>query len=116
MKIHVKNVNAHVTGFRDTHQCVQVRTVEINQASLLMDDCSDSVDVLFEKPQGVRIGNHYGGDILVHHFCNRRRVEYASRCRRNLNDVVATQSRARGVSPVGCVRDNNLLTGISFLG
>src|SRR5262249_26889373 len=48
VKVHMKNVDAHVTGFRHTHQRVQVRPIQINQASLPMDNRSDSLDVPFE--------------------------------------------------------------------
>ncbi len=100
MQVHVHHVDAHVAGPHDAEQRVQVRAVAVDEPALRVHDLADLGDVLLEQPERVRVRDHQRGHLLVHGRGHGLGVQDAVVARRDGDDLVAVQRRARGVRAV----------------
>ncbi len=77
VQVELNNVESHVTGPGYPHQGVQVGSVAVKQASLIVHYSGYLKYALFEESQGVGIGEHHGGYVFIHHLGYPGRVHAA---------------------------------------
>jgi len=61
----MNDIGAHIAGFGDAEQGVQVGAIEIEQCPALMEDCCNFDDRRLKNPHCVRVGHHQRGDFVV---------------------------------------------------
>jgi len=66
VQVQVHHVYAKIAGPHLAHQRVHVGTVHVKQTALGVHDLRDLVDLLLEDAQRVGIGQHEGGDVVIH--------------------------------------------------
>ena len=66
VQVEVHDVHAEVAGAGLGDEGVHVGSVHVEQAALAVEDLGDLRDLLVEDAEGVGVGEHEAGDILVH--------------------------------------------------
>ena len=66
MQIEVHHVDAHVSRPGNAHQGIQVCAIAVHQPAPVVHDLTDLLDVAFEQAQGIRVGDHQRGHVIVH--------------------------------------------------
>ena len=59
------HVDAHIAWSSNANERVHVRAIHVNEATCVMNDLTDLLDVSFEQAQRVRIGEHQSGDVAL---------------------------------------------------
>ena len=115
VQIELDHVGAHVARFCHPHQRVQICSVHVDQAALDVDQLGNLDNVPLKQPQGVGVGDHQGGDFVIHILPERSRFERAVRPGRHLNHRIAAQRGRRRVGAVGAARNQHLLARLAVL-
>ena len=113
VEVVLHDIEAHVAGPGHAEQRVHVGAVAVDQSPLRVDDRGDLGHVALEQPQGVRVRDHDGGDVLVHGRGHGLGVEAAVRAGGELDRPVAVERRGSRVGPVGGVGDEHLLARVA---
>jgi hypothetical protein len=113
--VHVDDVETHVPGANASQDRVEVGSVVVEEPADLVHGSGDLQDVLLEKPEGVRVGDHQAGDVLVDELLERRQVDQAPGIGRDRCNLVAGHADARGIRAVSRVRDHYPLAGVAVL-
>jgi hypothetical protein len=71
VQVEMQHVHAGVTDVDDAHDGVHVGTVAVDQPPLGMNDVGHLTDIVLEQPQGVGVGDHDAGSVLVHELGHR---------------------------------------------
>ena len=66
VQVEVHHVGAEITGTHLADQSVHVGAVHVEQRALGVQQVGDLVDLLLEDAQGVGIGEHERGNVIVH--------------------------------------------------
>ena len=64
VQIHVRHVGTELRRLRQTHQRIQVGTIHVHLAAVLMNDIADLANPLFVHPMGRGVGDHQAGQVL----------------------------------------------------
>ena len=72
------DVEAHVPGADDAEDGIEVGTVVVEKATDAVDSGGDSRDVLLEQAEGVGIGQHDAGHVLIQHRLQSGHVDAAA--------------------------------------
>jgi hypothetical protein len=107
VQVEVQHVHPEVTDVDDAHDGVHVGAVAVDQAALGMNDVGHLTDVVFEQPQGVGVGDHDAGGVLVHQFRHRFGQQNPIRTGFDWHGLKAAQGGAGRVGAVGRVRDKD---------
>ena len=81
-----------------------------------MDGGRDLGDVLLEEAQGVGVGQHDPGHVVVETLAKGGHVDQTACVRRHGHGVVAAEGHRRRVGAVGRVRNDDLVTAAAVLG
>ena len=73
-----------------------------------------SRDVLLEQPQRVGVGDHHGGDLVIHHRRHCRGLHHAARPRFHRHHLIAAERRAGRVGSVSRLGDDDLAPRVAF--
>ena len=112
VQVQVDDVEAHVAGPHHTQDGVEIGTVVVEETTDLVDGIGDGHDVLLEEPQGVRVGEHDPGHVLVEHRAQRLEVDTTALVARDRDDLVAAQCHRGRIGAVGGVGDDHLVPGV----
>ena len=117
VQVEVHHVEAHVAGPRHPDQRVEVGAVVVQQRAGVVGEPRDLEDVLLEDAEGVGVGHHHRGDVLVevggevgdvdgavHVALDRHHLEAARRRRRRVGAVRAVGDEHAGALGVAAVR------------
>jgi hypothetical protein len=61
----VHDVEPHVAGAGSPHDGVEIGPVVVQEGAHLVHGGGDALDLLLEQTEGVRIGQHEPGDVLI---------------------------------------------------
>ena len=79
MQVQVHHVHAEVAGPHLAHQRIHVGAIHVHQRAFGMQHVGNLVDLLLEDAEGVGIGEHQRGNIIVHLRFQRRHIDHAGR-------------------------------------
>ena len=105
------DVEAHVPGPDQPQDGVEVGAVVVEQPTHPVDGGRDGGDVLLEEPEGVRVGQHDPGHVLVELGGQGVHVHAATGVAGHGDHLVAAEGHRRRVGPVGGVGDDDLVAG-----
>ena len=80
-----------------------------------MQDFGGVDDVVFEDAEGVGVGDHQGGDVLVDDLLQGGDIEHAGLAGPDVLDGVAGDGGGGGIGAVGGIRDEDLLARVAAL-
>ena len=63
VQIQVKHIDSHLAGAGITHEGIEIGAVHIDEATLLVDNLGDLLDMGFKDPHGIGIGQHQTGNL-----------------------------------------------------
>ena len=112
VQVHVHDVESHVARPHDAEDGVEVGPVVVEQAPHLMDGRGDGLDVLFEQPQRVGVGQHDPGHVRVEDGPQRGQVDTAPLVAGHGDRLVAAQRDRGRIGAVGRVRDDHPVPGL----
>ena len=58
VEVHVQNIRTDFSGLRDADQGIQICTIHVNLATMMMDDVANLGQCFFKNTVGGRISNH----------------------------------------------------------
>src|SRR5450759_4506982 len=105
--VEVHHVEAHVAGPADAEHGVDVGAVVVEQAAGVMHEPGDLRDVLVEDAEGVGIGEHETGEIVVKQLPERLKVDAAAGVAADGDGLVPRHDDAGRVRAVGGVGDDD---------
>ncbi len=110
------DVEAHVARPGLTHDRVEVGAVVVEQAADLVDQRGDLGDVAIEDPEGVRVGQHQAGDVLVDLRTQILDVDATVLVSCDLDHLVAGHRDRSRIGAVGGVRGQDLARAAAAVG
>ena len=99
VQVEVHDVDAEVAGANLADQRVHVGAVHVEQRALVVEHVGDLVDLLLEDAEGVGIGEHERGDIVIDLRYERGDVDHAGGIRLEVLDRVAAIAAVAGLVP-----------------
>ncbi len=109
VQVEVQHVHPDIAHIDDAHDGVHVGPVAVDQAALGVHHCGHLLDVVFEKTQGVGVGDHDAGGVFVHEGVHQLRGQDAVLPRGQRHGLEAAQGGAGRVGAVGRVGDEHLV-------
>ncbi len=108
VEVEMDDVEPHVARARTAHDRVEVGAVVVERAPHPVHDRGDLGDVAVEQAEGVGVGQHQRGDVLVGLLAQVVDVHPAVRRRGDLHDLKAGHRHRGGICPVRRVRGQDL--------
>ena len=109
MKIQVQHIHAAVSHMHHPHDGIHIGPIAIHLPTFGMNNIRDLFDVLFKQPQGVGVGDHDAGRILIHHFGNGFSRQDSPVAGLHTDRTIPAQGRAGGIGAMGRIRNNDLV-------
>src|ERR1700732_4391211 len=105
VQIDVHHVHAEIAWTRDAYQCVHVRAIHVEHSAFGVQDFGGLGDVLLEDADGVGIGHHQGGHVLVDSAGEYFQIDFALLVGADIFDRVSGNGGGGGIGAVGGIRD-----------
>ncbi len=103
----MNHVETHVTRTRQPEQGVEIGSIIIKQAALVMNHPRNLRDIFLKKPDRVGIRQHQGGDLTVKRRLQRAQVHATIRTGLDRDHIIPRQPRAAGIGAVGGIRNEH---------
>src|ERR1700732_614290 len=107
VQIDVHHVHAEIAWTRDAYQCVHVRAIHVEHGAFGVQDFGGLGDVLLEHADGVGIGDHEGGDVLIDGARENFQVDFALLIGADIFDGVSGDGGGGGIGAVGGIRNQD---------
>jgi len=104
----VEHIHAEVAHAHHAHDCVHVCPVGVHEAVAGVDDSSDLDQFFLEKAEGIGVGHHDPGSLIVHDLGNGFGGKDAAFVGFDVHREVAAQRGTGRVSAVGGIRNDDL--------
>ena len=112
VEVELEDIDPRVARPGDPHDRIQVGAIAVDLPTLAVNDLRDLGDMLLEEAQGVGVGHHDGGDLLIHDLGHRARFHAPLRARFNLDDLVAADRRTGRIGAMSGIGDQDTLTRV----
>ena len=116
VQIQVKHIDSHLAGAGITHEGIEIGAVHIDEATLLVDNLGDLLDMGFKDPHGIGVGQHQAGHLLAHLFGQYLDVDSAFLVGWDGDHLISSQNGAGRIGSVGRIGNQDELSRASFLG
>ena len=113
--VEVHHVDPHLGDVHVAHQGVHVGAVTVDQSALLVDDLGDLGHVALEDAQGVGIGQHDAGRVLVHDLADGLGGDDPVLVQLDRDGRVAANGRGRRVRAVRRAGHDHLLALLALV-